>query len=96
MADVSGAHSRGHGLTGLDYRRLTIERTERVPGGEGGNGPAKFVEGVAMRLGLYDPAGPSTAAGAHQKRMGGVRAIPNARHTALKAAKQIIFPRTLF
>ncbi|KAI0334707.1 hypothetical protein GY45DRAFT_1241717 [Cubamyces sp. BRFM 1775] len=79
-------------------KRLTIERTERVPDGEGRNGPARFVEGVAMRLGLYDPAGPregdSTAAGAHQKTTG--RALPTAaRHTALKAAKQIIFPRTL-
>ncbi|KAH9894321.1 hypothetical protein C8Q73DRAFT_695262 [Cubamyces lactineus] len=82
-------------------KRLTIERTEHVPDGEERSGPARFVEGVAMRLGLYEPAGPnSTAAGAHQKRAGGGRAIPNARArhtaTALKAAKQIIFPRTLF
>ncbi|OSC98754.1 hypothetical protein PYCCODRAFT_1439069 [Trametes coccinea BRFM310] len=79
-------------------KRLTIERTEVVvPDGERrGGGPAKFLEGVAMRLGLYDPAG-NTAAEAHQKTESnpfdvGVRSRyppPPAKHTASA------FPKTL-
>ncbi|KAI0771917.1 hypothetical protein BD413DRAFT_547012 [Trametes elegans] len=75
-------------------KRLTIERTEYVPDPNAepsnGGGPAKLVEGVARRLGLYGnaPAGPgSSAAGAHQN---------GARYGQQPVAKQQpTFPKTL-
>ncbi|KAI9001252.1 hypothetical protein BD414DRAFT_474097 [Trametes punicea] len=79
-------------------KRLTIERTEYIPDGEQRGGPGRLLEGVAKRLGLYDPAG-STAAGAHQNAEGGRFGLgqgpgQGARHPP-PLAKQFTFPKTL-
>ncbi|CDO74014.1 hypothetical protein BN946_scf185043.g63 [Trametes cinnabarina] len=77
-------------------KRLTIERTELVvPDGERrGGGPAKFLEGVAMRLGLYDPAG-NTAAEAHQKTASGPSAAGLRHPSPLAKLITSPFPKTL-